>query len=316
VLAHADGVENTSNNNDIERDMLGSRRHDTAASDTHPLLFNEGVEDSNSSNNLDNHIIDNNTPRALTARPILAGRDAASTTSNDDDDDDDQASLNSKHDVGRNRWQRSVRVVKHELGALGVLWREPSARNTLVPLTLVWFFNAFASQIFFWIPLESKSIFELEAGSIEYQINFTISFSSFLGTLLALYLTLRVSRLRLLRVGTMTSACFAALLASAGHNKLVFFLATGCLQACYSVVVNTLYLYSPEVFATKFRVSAFAVCMLGHRIAPTVAPQVLTAVVESMGFSAVCWLLAVVHVLAHVTSTRLTVVTFNEPLVE
>jgi len=82
-----------------------------------------------------------------------------------------------------------------------------------------------------------------------------------------------------------------------------------------SIAINQLYLYSPEVFPTSVRVTAFGVCQFGHRFAPVISPFCIAALSE-ISWSLVCFVLGSVFLLCSILSFFLRTETFNAPLVE
>mmetsp|Transcript_13349 Transcript_13349/g.17392 ORF Transcript_13349/g.17392 Transcript_13349/m.17392 type:complete len:542 (+) Transcript_13349:138-1763(+) len=186
--------------------------------------------------------------------------------------------------------------------------------KTLIPLATMWFLNAFATSIFTWVPLEAEKSYNQSNIQIEFEVGMVIGFGFLGGTIASVFLTIYVYRLILLHVSPLVCGIFTIALglldSKAGSYAMLIFVTLG-----QSVLINQLYLYSPEVFPTSIRVTAFGICQLGHRLAPIVAPFVIASL-NTISWSVVCFVFGSLYLLCGFVSFFLRTETYNKPLVE
>jgi hypothetical protein len=98
-------------------------------------------------------------------------------------------------------------------------------------------------------------------------------------------------------------------------SEIGLFIAAFVAVGVETILISTLYLYTPEVFPTGIRVTAFGVCAFGHRFAPTIAPFVIAALI-SVSFELACVVMGACLVAVCLLAFTLKVNTFNTDLVE
>mmetsp|Transcript_624 Transcript_624/g.807 ORF Transcript_624/g.807 Transcript_624/m.807 type:complete len:384 (+) Transcript_624:1111-2262(+) len=185
--------------------------------------------------------------------------------------------------------------------------------KVLGPLFLVWFTNSFATTIMNWIPLEAEKHFPKDE-DIQFKTALILASGILIGSIAQTFVVERVSRLFQIRGGFVSAVVCTTLLGFAntpsGLYAASFFL-------CFfeQFVIGTLYLYTPELFPTSVRVTAFGICQMGHRVAPIIAPFII-ATTDSIGFAKTAYLFAGMYGVGLLFSLLLHVRTFKKPLVE
>jgi MFS family permease len=189
----------------------------------------------------------------------------------------------------------------------------PYVVRNLVPLLAIWTSTAFAISIFFWVPLEIKAKYRNDP-SVPYEIAFTLAVGGMVGSICTVFLTLRFGRLSLLRVSSFANGV-ALMLLGIVQSEAGLFVVAFVADALGSLLISTLYLYTPEVFPTNIRVTVFGVCQFGFRLAPTIAPFAIAALID-VSFELACVVMGALLLLTSAMTWTLKVVTFNADLVE
>ena len=196
----------------------------------------------------------------------------------------------------------------------------PAIMATLVPLASVWLFNALGGNVYGWVPLYISENTDLAATQTElmqyaYTAALLLAVGDTLGTLFVIGMfSLDIGR-RILMFGMLLSnaACLVALgfLGSANQILLVLLLAKTC-----AGVTNALYVYTPEVFPTSFRVTGLVVCSTLHRIAPIVAPFGISALMDHLSFKHVACVFAGLYIAGSFGSLLLPIETRGRAIIE
>ena len=200
--------------------------------------------------------------------------------------------------------------------------RLPSYRimATLVPLAFVWLFNALGGNVYGWVPLYLSENTDLAASAQElmqyaYTAALLLAVGDTLGTLFVIGMfSLDVGR-RILMFGMLlaNAACLVGLgfLRSANQILLLLLVAKTC-----AGVTASLYVYTPEVFPTSFRVTGLVVCSTLHRIAPIVAPFAISALMDHLSFKHVACVFAALYAAGSFGSLLLPIETRGRAIVE
>lgn len=77
----------------------------------------------------------------------------------------------------------------------------------------------------------------------------------------------------------------------------------------------SLFYSTPESFSTKVRVTAFGICQTGHRLAPIVAPALLSFMYP-FGFAETSYVFSSIYAFGFILTLFLTYEPFNKALVE
>ena len=196
----------------------------------------------------------------------------------------------------------------------------PAIMATLVPLASVWLFNALGGNVYGWVPLyisENKHLAATQTELMQYAYTaaLLLAVGDTLGTTFVIGMfSLDVGR-RILMFGMLLSnaACLVALgfLGSANQILMVLLLAKTC-----AGVTNALYVYTPEVFPTSFRVSGLVVCSTLHRIAPIVAPFGISALMDHLSFKHVACVFAGLYAAGSFGSLLLPIETRGRAIIE
>jgi len=185
--------------------------------------------------------------------------------------------------------------------------------RTLVPLTLIWFTQSFASTIFPFFPLFVETIGN--DVDLTYESAFAVGCGDILGFLIQLVWTHRLRRIIELR-GSLFIIGVGLLLIGASQSNLIgvyFLLAVS--KGAQNPMYHALYTYSPEVFPTQIRVAAFGVCQFFHRLAPVLAPLAVTKL-HSSGLVYATSVFGSLFLVASIMTFALKVETANTLLVE
>ena len=191
---------------------------------------------------------------------------------------------------------------------------------TLVPLAGVWLFNALGGNVYGWVPLyisENKNLAATPTELMQYAYTaaLLLAVGDTLGTLFVIGMfSLDVGR-RILMFGMLAAnaACLVALgfLGSPSQILIVLLVAKTC-----AGVTNALYVYTPEVFPTSFRVTGLVVCSTLHRIAPIVAPFGISALMDHLTFKHVACVFAGLYAAGSFGSLLLPIETRGRAIVE
>jgi len=189
-----------------------------------------------------------------------------------------------------------------------------SVARTLFPLSLIWFANSFGQSVFSWLPLESQKFFSIHTDT-QFHIALILALGSVAGAFLSIWLNRRYPRITTIRGGAFFAMLFTLILGLIPSQLYLWYTATFFLSLFEKLTVITLFVYSPEVFPTKIRVTAFGFCQFCHRIAPGLAPLAIGSL-SSSSFSTLAVVFAGVFGIVLVLSFALQIETFKKPLVE
>uniref|UniRef100_A0A7S2WAX7 Major facilitator superfamily (MFS) profile domain-containing protein n=1 Tax=Mucochytrium quahogii TaxID=96639 RepID=A0A7S2WAX7_9STRA len=206
-----------------------------------------------------------------------------------------------------------VVVVAKECCTVSDAFRGESGRS-LIPLVAIWFFNSFSMGIIPFLPLQLKDRFP-DINDAQYKIALALSIGGVVGSLFVTVLSTRMNRISEMRLGfsiLMLGVPTVAFLQSSFWLVCLVLIFVHC---GISTVYHSLYTYTPEVFPTKIRVTAFSFCQLSHRLAPVIAPFAVTAL-SQISFNTCAMAFAAIWALAMVVTLSLVKETFNRALVE
>jgi MFS transporter, putative metabolite:H+ symporter len=193
--------------------------------------------------------------------------------------------------------------------------------RTLLPLAAVWLFNALGSNVYGWVPLylsEAKALAHSERELMQYAYvaALLLTVGDTLGTLFvaACFGCCDVGR-RLLMLG-MLLANAGGLVALGLLTSAPAILGVLLCAKTFAGVTNALYVYTPEVFPTSFRVTGMVVCSILHRFAPIVAPFGISFLMDRLTFTHVASVFAGLYFSAAVAVLMLPIETRGRAIVE
>ena len=184
----------------------------------------------------------------------------------------------------------------------------------LVPLGATWFFNALAGVVVAWVPL-----YLAEHGGHNMKDVYIAAIVMALGTLAGgLMMTTLLTffgRLPLLRI-TLFVVCglctgMGFLQGTVALTTMLWFIEVG-----KGGVINVLYTYTPEVFPTRIRSTAFGLCSGLHRLAPAISPFLVSYLMDHFNFTVLCCIFAGLFLLTLSLTFFLSVETMGQAIVE
>jgi putative MFS transporter len=196
----------------------------------------------------------------------------------------------------------------------------PKIRSTLLPLLSVWLFNAFAGTVFGWMPLFISENTDLastpkELMAYAYTAALLMSVGDMLGTFfVAGMFSMNVGR-RILMFGMLccSSACLVGLAFWKEASAIMIVL---LLAKTMAGITNALYVYTPEVFPTSFRVTGMVMCSSVHRFAPIAAPFAISSLMDNLSFIHVACTFAGLYLMAALSTLLLPIETRGRAIVE
>jgi len=197
---------------------------------------------------------------------------------------------------------------------VALLCRKPILK-ALVPLALCWLLNSFGSVVLNFVPLHASDTYSADDSTI-YAVALVQAFGALLGNLCQMVVVQYVGRLFQIRLGFFIEGILIlllGLLASHGYGALLTLAFFTMFVAQF--IIGTLYLYTPEAFPTRIRVSAFAVCQANHRVAPIASPF-LVAALDKSGFEVTCYVYGCFFFVGLLFSFLVRTETFNRELLE
>mmetsp|Transcript_4455 Transcript_4455/g.6668 ORF Transcript_4455/g.6668 Transcript_4455/m.6668 type:complete len:516 (+) Transcript_4455:81-1628(+) len=171
----------------------------------------------------------------------------------------------------------------------------PEYVKILLPLLLVWFLNAFALAMHSFMPLVLKLELGEQAGdSFQYQAMLAAQIGDFGGivVLFCFFAASRVSLIKEVRSGILAEGLCVLFLGIFPMKKFFALLMVGLGRTGTVAAMHGLYTYSPAMFPTSLRVSAFSYCQLAHRLAPVFSPYLFTMLDEKISFSVTMFVFA------------------------
>lgn len=150
--------------------------------------------------------------------------------------------------------------------------------TTLVPLCAVWFLQSFASGVFQFLPLQLR--LSLGVRHVQFAVASVLSAGGLVATALNLVCARRFRRVPMVRCGALVSAMATASLALDGRRLGLLLCSAFVMQVGTCLTYSTLYLYSPEVFSTRVRGTAFGLCLVASRVAHVVSPFLAASFAE------------------------------------
>mmetsp|Transcript_18450 Transcript_18450/g.30046 ORF Transcript_18450/g.30046 Transcript_18450/m.30046 type:complete len:536 (-) Transcript_18450:47-1654(-) len=218
----------------------------------------------------------------------------------------------------------TLAVVHHEDHTRDISWRtcwgmkqmwRRSIMVTLLPLAACWFLNAFANVLNNWIPFHANLQFP-NRHDVPFVVGLIQASGLLFGTIIQLLVVPYIGRLFQLRTGFFSCALLVLFLGLFGLSSYTTICVLAfMLQVVEQLVIGTLYLYTPEVFPTALRVTAFGICQANHRVAPIIAPYAIAGL-DSISFNVTCYVFSGLFLLGLVCSLFVRITTFNKPLVE
>jgi len=208
---------------------------------------------------------------------------------------------------------KEIRVEKNICIDLSNLFGERSLRTVLVPLMSVWMLNAFGHGLNSFLPVELKAV--LGGEFIQYKIALAQAVGAFIGAFVVSYVSTRMKRITELRLGlSILAFCVFSFSFLAEHVfLLIFFVMIESVGV--GLTFHVLYTYTPEVFPTSIRVTAFSMCQMGNRIAPVFSPFLVTFL-SSISFRLCSIVYSMIFVAALLVTVFLRTETFNQKMVE
>lgn len=187
--------------------------------------------------------------------------------------------------------------------------------KTTVPLAVVWFTHSFASAVNSFIPLEISKRASAKVNA-KYEISIVLSSGCLVGSCILYFTSMHVGRLVQLKAGLFLTAVFTACIGLESTSHIYVYVIGFCLATLSMFPIAMLYLYTGEVHQTETRTMAFAICQLGHRLAPVFSPFAVAALNESVTFAVTGMVFGGVYLVAFASSLFLRLETFGRPLVE
>lgn len=145
----------------------------------------------------------------------------------------------------------------------------------IIPLMLLWFLNSFGGNILVFLPLELQDEYT-NVENTKYKVALALSIGQFFGSCIVLYLSSRVYRRTEFKIGLSTVGLSLFFITNLKNAFSIIMMLLILNSIGMSITFHALYTYTPEVFNTKIRVTALSFCQFCHRLAPVVAPYLVT----------------------------------------
>ncbi len=149
--------------------------------------------------------------------------------------------------------------------------------RVMIPLLITWGLLGMGNSFMPFIPLELKK--HIKGSSVPFTTTIIGSIAGITATLGTVLVVRRIARRSLIQIGLFGTSLSIFLLSLSSHLFTIF-LAIACLNVFLHVAMSVMYVYSPELFQTKYRVTAFGVCIFGYRIIHSAVPFLTGWIVE------------------------------------
>ncbi len=164
-----------------------------------------------------------------------------------------------------------------------LMTRLSSSRNLriLAPLLAVWFQLSFAGNVFHFLPLEMKKF--LGGHNAHFVTALVMGLAGLTGSVLTLFMVRVFSRVYVIRAAGLACAVATYSLVL-GDTATLLFSSIFAMHTASSIVLSTLYVYTPEMIPTKIRATALGLCVSVHELAHVAGPW-LSAKLASSGLA-------------------------------
>ncbi|CAK9100752.1 Synaptic vesicle 2-related protein (SV2-related protein) [Durusdinium trenchii] len=196
---------------------------------------------------------------------------------------------------------------------LGALCFGRRNRRVLLPLCAVWFTHYFASGVFSFLPFELKRA--IGGKQVPYITACVMSAAGLAATLVNLVMVTRFRRITIIR-STSLAIVVAALSLMTGRHPAALYTSVLAMALTSCMMLATLYLYTPEIFATQVRGSAFGVCLLFGRLGKVLSGFLVAAVIAHDSFYLSALIFAGLFFVCFLATCLLSVESFDQALFE